>query len=148
MGLSSEIIPSPAMVSPHQESMSQQQLKGVSSMPSTPAEIRELAKNSGVKIVDLRFIDLPGMWQHFSIPVENLEDDLFSDGIGFDGSTIRGFQQIHESDMLLIPDAETAVVDPVLSIPTLNLICEVYDPISRKASRTDPRPRARHRGPY
>jgi glutamine synthetase len=105
-------------------------------MPRTPAEIRELAKNSGVKIVDLRFIDLPGMWQHFSIPVEDLEDDLFSDGIGFDGSSIRGFQQIHESDMLLIPDAETAVVDPVLSIPTLNLICEVYDPISRKRNST------------
>ena len=113
-------------------------------MPRPPAEIRELAQKSGVKIVDLRFIDLPGMWQHFSIPVEDLEDDLFSDGIGFDGSSIRGFQQIHESDMLLIPDAETAVVDPVLSIPTLNLICEVYDPISRKAYSRDPRHVARN----
>jgi glutamine synthetase len=112
-------------------------------MPRTPAEIRELAMSSGVKIVDLRFIDLPGMWQHFSIPVEDLEDDFFTDGIGFDGSSIRGFQQIHESDMLLIPDAETAVVDPVLSIPTLNLICDVYDPISRKAYSRDPRHVAR-----
>jgi glutamine synthetase len=112
-------------------------------MPRTPAEIRELAKNSGVKIVDLRFIDLPGMWQHFSIPVEDLEDGLFSDGIGFDGSSIRGFQQIHESDMILIPDAETAVLDPVLAVPTLNLICDVYDPISRKPYGRDPRHVAR-----
>src|SRR5260370_2689316 len=101
-------------------------------MPRTPAEIRELAKNSGVMIVDLRFVDLPGMWQHFSIPVEDLEDSLFSEGIGFDGSSIRGFQQIHESDMLLVGDAETAYFDPVLQIPTLNLICNVLDPITRE----------------
>ncbi len=70
-------------------------------MPRTPTDVKKLAKEAGAKIVDLRFIDLPGMWQHFSIPVEDLEDDLFSEGIGFDGSSIRGFQQIHESDMLL-----------------------------------------------
>src|SRR5258708_6896579 len=139
MILSSEIIPSPQMVSPHQESISQPQLKGVSSMPRTPAEIRELAKNSGVKIVDLRFIDLPGMWQHFSIPVEDLEDDLFRDGIGFDGSSIRGFQQIHESDMLLFPDPETAYVDPILQVPTLSMICDVKDPITGKPYSRDPR---------
>jgi glutamine synthetase len=108
-------------------------------MPRTPDDVKKLAKDAGVKIVDLRFIDLPGMWQHFSIPVEDLEDDLFSDGIGFDGSSIRGFQQIHESDMLLIADAETAVVDPVLQIPTMNIICDVQDPISRKPYSRDPR---------
>jgi glutamine synthetase len=108
-------------------------------MPRTPEEVKKLAKDAGIKIVDLRFIDLPGMWQHFSIPVEDLDDSLFSDGIGFDGSSIRGFQQIHESDMLLIADAETAVVDPVLSVPTMNIICDVYDPITRNAYSRDPR---------
>ena len=108
-------------------------------MPRTPDDVKKLAKDAGAKIVDLRFIDLPGMWQHFSIPVEDLDDDLFSDGIGFDGSSIRGFQQIHESDMLLIADAETAYADPVLSVPTLNIICNVFDPLTRKAYSRDPR---------
>ncbi len=108
-------------------------------MPRTPDDVRKLAKEAGVKIVDLRFIDLPGMWQHFSIPIEDLEDDLFSDGIGFDGSSIRGFQQIHESDMLLIADADTAFVDPVLQAPTINIICNVFDPLSRKPYSRDPR---------
>src|SRR5260370_13383895 len=71
-------------------------------MPRTPDEVRQLAKETGIKIVDLKFVDLPGVWQHFSIPVEDLSDDLFAEGIGFDGSSIRGFQLIHESDMLLI----------------------------------------------
>jgi glutamine synthetase len=108
-------------------------------MAKTPDEVRQLATKAGVKIVDLRFVDLPGMWQHFSIPIEDLEDDLFSEGIGFDGSSIRGFQQIHESDMLLVADAESARVDPVLEIKTLNLICNVLDPITRKRYSRDPR---------
>ncbi len=108
-------------------------------MPRTPDDVKKLAKESGAKIVDLRFIDLPGMWQHFSIPVEDLDEDLFTEGIGFDGSSIRGFQQIHESDMLLIADAETAVMDPVLSIPTMNIICNVFDPLTRKPYSRDPR---------
>jgi glutamine synthetase len=108
-------------------------------MPRTPDDVKKLAKDAGAKIVDLRFIDLPGMWQHFSIPVEDLDDDLFSAGIGFDGSSIRGFQQIQESDMILIADPETAIMDPVLQVPTLNLICNVFDPLSRKAYSRDPR---------
>ncbi len=108
-------------------------------MPRTPNDVKKLAKEAGAKIVDLRFIDLPGMWQHFSLPVEDLDDDLFSEGIGFDGSSIRGFQQIHESDMLLIADADTAVMDPTLSIPTMNIICNVFDPITRKPYSRDPR---------
>jgi glutamine synthetase len=114
-------------------------MKGAAKMPRTPNDVKKLAKEAGAKIVDLRFIDLPGMWQHFSLPVEDLEDDLFSEGIGFDGSSIRGFQQIHESDMLLIADADTAVMDPTLSIPTLNIICNVFDPITRKPYSRDPR---------
>ena len=76
----------------------------------TPKDVLKLAKEKGVKIVDLRFIDLPGLWQHFSIPVSELSEGIFEDGLGFDGSSIRGFQTIDESDMLLIPDPATAVM--------------------------------------
>jgi glutamine synthetase len=105
----------------------------------TPKDVRQLGKDAGVQIVDLKFVDLPGVWQHFSIPVRDLTDDLFSEGIGFDGSSIRGFQQIHESDMLLVADADTAWVDPLLEIKTVSLLCNVFDPITRKAYSRDPR---------
>ena len=108
-------------------------------MPKTPSDVRKLAKDAGISIVDLKFVDLPGVWQHFSIPVENLEDDLFSEGIGFDGSSIRGFQMIQESDMLLIADPETAWVDPVLQVPTLSLVSNVLDPVTRQPYSRDPR---------
>ncbi|MDQ2934752.1 MAG: type I glutamate--ammonia ligase [Chloroflexota bacterium] len=103
------------------------------------ADVLEQARETGVAIVDLRFIDLPGTWQHFSIPVSELSPALFSEGIGFDGSSIRGFQQIHESDMLLIPDPTSAFIDPVLRTPTLALICDVIDPITREPYTRDPR---------
>ncbi|MCL5291433.1 MAG: type I glutamate--ammonia ligase [Actinobacteria bacterium] len=102
-------------------------------------KVIEMAKTTGVKIVDLKFNDLPGLWQHFSIPVTELEEELFTDGIGFDGSSIRGFQKIQESDMILIPDAETAIVDPVCKVPTLSIICDIYDPITKQAYTRDPR---------
>jgi len=108
-------------------------------MAKNPKEVMELAKKAGIKIVDLRFIDLPGVWQHFSIPVEDLGADLFEEGIGFDGSSIRGYQMIHESDMLLIGDPETAYVDPILEVPTLDLICNVFDPVTREPYSRDPR---------
>jgi len=108
-------------------------------MAKTPSDVRQLAKDAGVKIADLRFVDLPGVWQHFSIPAEDLADDLFEDGIGFDGSSIRGFQMIHESDMLLIPDPDSAYVDPTLQVPTVSLICNVQDPITRQPYSRDPR---------
>ncbi len=108
-------------------------------MAKTPDEVRHLAKEAGVKIVDLKFVDLPGVWQHFSIPVEDLTPDLFEEGIGFDGSSIRGYQMIHESDMMLVPDPETAYVDPMLEVPTLNLICNVVDPVTRQRYSRDPR---------
>jgi glutamine synthetase len=110
-------------------------------VPKNATEVGKLAKDAGVKIVDLRFVDLPGVWQHFSIPVEDLGPDLFDEdeGIGFDGSSIRGFQHIHESDMLLIADPESARVDPMLEIPTLSLICNVRDPVTRKPYLRDPR---------
>ena len=98
-----------------------------------------LAKERGIKIVDLKFVDLPGQWQHFSIPISGFNADLFHDGIGFDGSSIRGFQKIHESDMLLFPDPATAFVDPVLKVPTLSIICDVADPLYRRRYSRDPR---------
>ncbi|HEU4388445.1 MAG TPA: type I glutamate--ammonia ligase [Blastocatellia bacterium] len=99
----------------------------------------KLAKEQGAKIVDLRFIDLPGLWQHFSIPASEMTEELFEEGIGFDGSSIRGFQTIDESDMLLMPDPDTAVMDPFTAVPTLVLICNVKDPVTGAAYTRDPR---------
>lgn len=105
----------------------------------TPKEVIELAKKKGIQFIDLRFIDLPGIQQHFSMPVKYLDEELFKDGAGFDGSSIRGFQEIQESDMLLMPDADSAMVDPILEVPTLSLICNVLDPITRQPYSRDPR---------
>ena len=96
----------------------------------TPSEVVALAKENDVKIVDLKFMDLPGMWQHFSMMVEELTEDLFEEGCGFDGSSIRGFQAINESDMLLFPDPTTALIDPVCKVPTLSITCNIKDPIT------------------
>src|SRR2546430_2547943 len=115
--------------------------QGVRSKKETRADAQsviDLAHRQGLKIVDLKFIDLIGTWQHFSIPVQELSKGLFEDGIGFDGSSIRGFQHIHESDMLLIPDPSTAIVDPVLRVPTLSVACDVIDPIPPGPSHRDP----------
>src|SRR3984893_3331435 len=89
---------------------------------TSPKEVIERAKSEGVEVVDVRFIDLPGTWQHFSLPIGELEVDSFTDGLGFDGSSIRGFQAIDESDMLLMPDPDSATIDPCLSHKTLFLI--------------------------
>ncbi len=106
---------------------------------TSPKDVLKLAKEQQVKIVDLRFVDLPGTWQHFSIPVEELGEGLFLDGIGFDGSSIRGFQHIHESDMLLMPDAQSAFIDPILGVKTLDIICDVIDPVTHQPYSRDPR---------
>src|SRR5918912_3807798 len=94
---------------------------------TSPKEVLAQAKDLGVKIVDFKFIDLPGLWQHFSIPVDDFTESLFSEGIGFDGSSIRGFQQINESDMLLLPDPDSAVMDPFMSVPPLSLIRDLAE---------------------
>ncbi len=116
----------------------------------TPQEIAKFIKDKGIQIVDLRFTDLPGLWQHFSImPREMVEgDSIWVEGIGFDGSSIRGFQQIQESDMILIPDASTAQIDPFREVPTLNLICDVKDPITQQPYSRDPRYIARKAEEY
>jgi glutamine synthetase len=115
-------------------------------MAKTAKEVIALGKN--VKMVDLRFIDLPGTWQHFTIPVRRLSEELFDEGLPFDGSSIRGFQEIHESDMLLIPDPATAFIDPVAEIPTLVLTCDVFDPITLQPYSRDPRYVARKAEAY
>src|SRR5438552_3682622 len=111
-------------------------------------DVIHLAKEKGARIVDLRFVDLPGLWQHFSIPVDELTEDLFAEGIGFDGSSIRGFQTIDESDMLLFPDPATAQMDPFTKVPTLVLICDVKDPVTGKDYSRDPRYVARKAEAY
>jgi glutamine synthetase len=103
----------------------------------------DMAANAGVKMVDLRFVDLLGIWQHFSLPVQALDEDLFTEGIGFDGSSVKGFQAINESDMLLLPDPTTAVVDPVLKVPTMSITCSVADPFTQEPYSRDPRNIAR-----
>jgi len=115
-------------------------------MAKTIKEVIELAKN--VKMVDLRFIDLPGTWQHFTIPAHRLDLDMFEEGIPFDGSSIRGFQEIHESDMLLLLDPQTAFIDPVAPLPTLVISCDVYDPITKQPYSRDPRYVARKAEAY
>src|SRR5260370_4053808 len=90
-------------------------------------------------MVECKFVGRAGVWQQFSIAVRDLTDDLFNDGIGFDGSSIRGFQQIHESDMLLIADADTAWVDPLLEVKTLSMLCNVLEPLTRQPYSGDPR---------
>ncbi len=105
----------------------------------TPKEVLDMAKENGAKVVDLRFMDYPGLWQHFSVPVRELEESSFEDGFGFDGSSIRGWQPIHASDMLVIPDPTTAKMDPFYEAPTLVLICDIVDPVTREPYTRDPR---------
>src|SRR5688572_12502054 len=106
---------------------------------TSPKEVLEFAKQQGVKIVDFKFVDLPGTWQHFSSVINELSEETFVEGVGFDGSSIRGFQAIHESDMLLIPDPTTAILDPVCEVPTLSLVCNVVDPLTHEPYSRDPR---------
>ena len=105
----------------------------------TPAEVLDLVREKKLDIVDLKFTDLPGTLQHFSIPAGELDESIFRDGIGFDGSSIRGFQAIHESDMLLVPDPTTAHVDVICRVPTLSIVCDVRDPLTREKYWRDPR---------
>ena len=105
----------------------------------TPKEVLKFVKDQGARMVDLKFMDYPGMWQHFTVPIVQLEEGSFEEGFGFDGSSIRGWQAIHASDMLVIPDATTAVMDPFTQTPTLSLICNIVDPITKEKYTRDPR---------
>src|SRR5213078_905148 len=105
----------------------------------TAQDVMKMIKDKGVKMVDVRFIDLPGIWQHFTLSTKEFSADAFEEGLGFDGSSIRGFQEIQESDMLLTPDSATAFLVPFTAAPTLVLICNVKDPITGEAYTRDPR---------
>ena len=105
----------------------------------TPQEVMARIKNKEIQAVDLRFVDLPGLWQHFTMSTKEFSEDAFEEGVGFDGSSIRGFQEIQESDMLLFPDATTAFDDPFTAAPTLVLICNVQDPVTGESYSRDPR---------
>ncbi|MET0665041.1 MAG: type I glutamate--ammonia ligase, partial [Acidimicrobiales bacterium] len=105
----------------------------------TPAEVVDYAQEEGVEIVDFRFCDLPGLMQHFSVPLHEFSEESFEEGHGFDGSSVRGFQEIQESDMILRPDPNTAYLDPFTARRTLNLNCFVHDPITGEHYSRDPR---------
>ncbi len=105
----------------------------------TPKEAVAFAKEKGTKMVDLKFTDFIGIWQHFTVPVSEFSEDLFDDGLGFDGSSIRGWKPIHASDMLVVPDPSTAMMDPFNEVPTLSLICNIIDPITKESYTRDPR---------
>ncbi len=105
----------------------------------TPKEVLDFAKKNDVDMVDIKFMDLLGTWQHFSVPESVLEESLFEDGLGFDGSSVRGWQAINASDMLVIPDPTTAKMDPFTHIPTLSILCNIVDPITKEKYSRDPR---------
>ena len=105
----------------------------------TPKEVLQLAKEKNARMVDMKFLDFVGIWQHFSIPISELKEEIFEEGLGFDGSSIRGWQPIHASDMLVVPDPVTAVMDPFMEAPTLSLICNIVDPITKEDYTRDPR---------
>ena len=102
-------------------------------------DVMALIEEKGIRVVDLRFVDLPGLWQHFTVSTREFSADVFEEGIGFDGSSIRGFQAIQESDMLLFPDPATAFIDPFAAETTLCLICNVKDPVTGESYSRDPR---------
>jgi glutamine synthetase len=108
-------------------------------MAKKPNDILDFIKKHDVKMVDLVFIDVPGTWQHATVPAAAVDADTLVDGIGFDGSSIRGFQSIHESDMLLKPDLETARLDGFRAVPTLSIICDIFDPMAQDSYDRDPR---------
>lgn len=109
----------------------------------TPTQVLKLIETQNIKFVDCRFMDFPGLWQHTTYPAAELKEKTFDIGFGFDGSSIRGWQAINESDMILVPVAETAVVDPFMQHKTLSLICDIKDPVTRKEYSRDPRSIAR-----
>ena len=114
----------------------------------TPKDVLKFSKDNKVEMIDLKFLDFLGTWQHFAIPPSEMSEDLFDEGSGFDGSSIRGWQPINASDMLVIPDPTTAVLDPFCDIPTLSLICNIVDPISKEDYSRDPRNIARKAEAY
>src|SRR5258706_2096417 len=106
---------------------------------STPKSVLDMAKKEGAKMVDIKFVDAFGTWQHFSMPIAELSQESFSEGLGFDGSSIRGWKSIEASDMLAMPDPDTAFIDPFMSEPTLSLTCTIAETGTREPYILDPR---------
>src|SRR5436190_9876974 len=106
---------------------------------STPKSVIEMAKKQGAKMVDVKFVDTFGTWQHFSVPTNELTEDVFEEGFGFDGSSIRGWKSIEASDMLAMPDPNTAFIDPFCAVPTLSLTCTIAEIRTKEAYTRDPR---------
>jgi glutamine synthetase len=100
--------------------------------PSAIDTVFRMIRDNNVKMVDFKFIDLPGIWQHVTVPVHRLTEDSFEDGFGFDGSSIRGFKAINESDMLIVPDPKTAFIDPFIEMKTISFICDIFDPLTKE----------------
>src|SRR5881394_1539965 len=115
---------------------------------STPKSVIELAKKSGAKMSNIKFVDTFGTWQHFSCPIRELTEDIFSEGLGFDGSSIRGWKSIEASDMLAMPDPDTAFIDPFCAVPTLSLTCTIAETGTMEAYNRDPRAIAGHAEKY
>jgi glutamine synthetase len=114
----------------------------------TPKEVLQFAEQNKAKMVDIRFSDLPGLWHHISFPIQALDEGSFEDGFGIDGSSIRGWAAIHESDMLLVPDPTTAFLDPFRDVTTLCMIGDILDPITKQQYPRDPRYIARKAEAY
>ncbi|MFH1194251.1 MAG: type I glutamate--ammonia ligase [bacterium] len=110
-------------------------VKSLSSIDS----VLNTVKEKGIKFIDFKFMDFPGQWQHFTVPVTEFDASSFENGYGFDGSSIRGWKQIHESDMLIIPDPDSSFIDPFIKAPTLSLICDVYEPATKEKYSRCPR---------
>jgi glutamine synthetase len=107
--------------------------------PKSPKEVIKLVDDNKIEFIDFKFTDLLGTWHHFTVPRHNLSEGTFEDGLGFDGSSIRGWRAINESDMLVLPDPSTAFVDPFTQHPTLSLVCSIFDPITKERYARDPR---------
>src|ERR1041384_7743109 len=120
---------------------------GAGKGPSSKSAI-ELARKNGAKMVDVKFVDTFGTWQHFSCPISELTEDVFEDGFGFDGSSIRGWKAIEASDMLAMPDPNSAFIDPFCAVPTLSLTCTIAETGTKEAYTRHPRRTARRAEKY
>ena len=112
-------------------------------MAETPQDVLQQIKDQNIKIIDLKFIDMPGIWQHCSFYYDQIDENSFDEGVPFDGSSIRGWKAINESDMAMVPDPTTAWIDPFMEVPTLSMICSIKEPRTGEYYSRDPRTIAR-----
>lgn len=108
-------------------------------MAYTPEDVLDIVEENAVELIDIKFMDFPGLWQHFTVPADKLDKTAFEEGFGFDGSSMRGWQKIFESDMLVVPDPNTAIIDPFYEVTTVSLISDIYDPVTKERYARCPR---------